>query len=191
MFSAFLSSENLHMPDQPFETIPNVWPCIYSVYSFTCVITFFVKRSIDKVNPVIFGVKTDAGDGCHYNCHTKGNRCEKHDDMMGLRKISIKVWHRKNQSKLALSLWLYCEFVGLVMWGSVGLVGLIDAKGINVTQHIWPSGCPTLAQKRAKTAFFVFLALIWSYVRQPDGHINWVTLMPFASINSTNPRNNL
>ena len=28
---------------------------------------------------------------------------------------------------------------GLVL----GLVGLIDAKGINVTQPIWPSGCPT------------------------------------------------
>ena len=24
----------------------------------------------------------------------------------------------------------------------LGLVGLIDAKGINVTQPIWPSGCP-------------------------------------------------
>jgi hypothetical protein len=23
----------------------------------------------------------------------------------------------------------------------IGLVGLIDAKGINVTQPIWPSGC--------------------------------------------------
>ena len=25
----------------------------------------------------------------------------------------------------------------------LGIVGLIDAKGINVTQPIWPSGCPT------------------------------------------------
>ena len=24
----------------------------------------------------------------------------------------------------------------------LGIVGLIDAKGINVTQPIWPSGCP-------------------------------------------------
>ena len=31
------------------------------------------------------------------------------------------------------------RFQGLVL----GLVGLIDAKGINVTQLIWPSGCPT------------------------------------------------
>ena len=25
----------------------------------------------------------------------------------------------------------------------LGLVGLIDAKGINMIQPIWPSGCPT------------------------------------------------
>ena len=31
------------------------------------------------------------------------------------------------------------KFHGLVL----GLVGLIDAKGINVTQPIWSSGCPT------------------------------------------------
>ena len=37
------------------------------------------------------------------------------------------------------------------------------------------------------------LALFWAYVWQPDDHIGWVTLMPFASINPTipmtNPRN--
>ena len=47
------------------------------------------------------------------------------------------------------------------------------------------------AHKRAKTAFFVFLAFVWAYVRQPDSHIGWVTLMPFISINSTNLRTNL
>ena len=52
---------------------------------FTCVITFFVKRGINKINSVIFGVKTDAGDGRNHNCHAKGNRSKKHDDMMGLR----------------------------------------------------------------------------------------------------------
>ena len=31
------------------------------------------------------------------------------------------------------------KFYGLVL----GLVRLIDAKGINVTQPTWPSGCPT------------------------------------------------
>ena len=34
------------------------------------------------------------------------------------------------------------------------------------------------------------LVLFWAYVGQPDGHIGWVTLMPFASTNSTNPRTN-
>ena len=32
----------------------------------------------------------------------------------------------------------------------LGLVGLIDAKGINVTQPMWPSGCPMQSPKRAK-----------------------------------------
>ena len=43
----------------------------------------------------------------------------------------------------------------------------------------------------AKTDFFVFLALFGAYIGQPDSHIGWVTLMPFASINPTNPRTNL
>ena len=32
----------------------------------------------------------------------------------------------------------------------LGLVGLNDAKGINVTQPMWPSGCPMQSPKRAK-----------------------------------------
>ena len=35
-----------------------------------------------------------------------------------------------------------------------------------------------------------FLALFWAYIGQPDNHIGWATLMPFASIYSTNPRTN-
>ena len=46
-------------------------------------------------------------------------------------------------------------------------------------------------KKGLKLPFFVFLALFWAYIGQPDGHISWVTLMPFASINPTNPRTNL
>jgi hypothetical protein len=38
-----------------------------------------------------------------------------------------------------------------------------------------------------KNAFF---ARFWAYVGQPHGHIGWATSMPFASINSTNPRTN-
>ena len=45
-------------------------------------------------------------------------------------------------------------------------------------------------KKRAKKAFFVFLALFWAYIGQPDNHIGWVKLMPFASINPTIPRTN-
>ena len=32
--------------------------------------------------------------------------------------------------------------------------------------------------------------LFWAYVRQPDDHRGWTTLIPFASIYSTNPRTN-
>jgi hypothetical protein len=53
----------------------------------------------------------------------------------------------------------------------LGLVGLIDAKGINVTQPMWPPGCLTEAQKRAKKAEKAVLALFWAYFGQPDGHI--------------------
>ena len=66
------------------------------------------------------------------------------------------------------------DFHGLVL----GLVGLIDAKGIK-------------AQKQAKNAFFVFLGCFCPYIRQPHDNIGWATLMPFASINPTNPRTNL
>ena len=55
---------------------------------------------------------------------------------------------------------------------------------------MWAWGCPTYAQKQAKNAFFVFLGCFWAYVGQPHSHISWATPMPFASINSTNPRTN-
>ena len=35
---------------------------------------------------------------------------------------------------------------------------------------------------RHKNAFFEFLALFWAYIRQPDNHIGWATLLPFALI---------
>ena len=53
----------------------------------------------------------------------------------------------------------------------LGIVGLIDAKGINVTQPIWLSGCPMEAQKMAKNTKKAVLALFWAYVGQPDKHI--------------------
>ena len=41
-----------------------------------------------------------------------------------------------------------------------------------------------------KMHLFVFLGHFWAYVWQPHDHIGWATSMPFASINSTNPRTN-
>ena len=73
----------------------------------------------------------------------------------------------------------------------LGLVGLNDAKGINVAQCIWPWGCPTKAQKQPKNAFSVLFGCSWAYVGQPHGHIRWATSMPSASFNPTNPRTNL
>ena len=41
----------------------------------------------------------------------------------------------------------------------LGLVGLIDAKGIDVAQRIWSWGCLTWALKQAKNVFWLFLSL--------------------------------
>ena len=54
------------------------------------------------------------------------------------------------------------KFHGLVL----GLVGLIDAKGINVTQPIWLSGCPTKYHFSAKnttssSSIFVVYLCTW------------------------------
>ena len=78
------------------------------------------------------------------------------------------------------------KFHGLVL----GLVGLIDAKGNDVAQPIWPWGCPTWAQKWPKNTKNAFFACFWAHVGQPHGHIGWATSLPFASINPTNPRTN-
>ena len=84
---------------------------------------------------------------------------------------------------LNIFLW---KFHGWVL----GLVGLNDAKGIEVAQPIGPWGCPTYAPKRPKNTKNAFFACFRTYVRQPHGHIGWATLIPFASINCTNPRPN-
>ena len=73
----------------------------------------------------------------------------------------------------------------------LGLVGLNDAKGIDVAQRIWPWGCPTKAQKLPKSTENAFFGCFWAFVGQPHGHIHWATSMPFASFNPTNPRTNL
>ena len=79
------------------------------------------------------------------------------------------------------------KFLRLVL----GLVGLNDAKGIDIAQRIWPWGCPTKAQKQPKYAFYVLFRCFWAFVWQPHGRICWATSMPFASFNPTNPRTNL
>ena len=79
------------------------------------------------------------------------------------------------------------KFLRLVL----GLVGLNDAKGIDVAQRIWPWGCPTKAQKQPKRTGNAFFGCLWASVGQPHGHICWATSMPFASFNPTNPRTNL
>ena len=79
------------------------------------------------------------------------------------------------------------KFLRLVL----GLVGLNDAKDIDVAQRIWPWGCPTKAQKRPKSTENAFFGCFLAFVGQPHGHIRWATSMPFASFNSTNPRTNL
>ena len=78
------------------------------------------------------------------------------------------------------------NFHGLIL----GLVELIDAKGIGMAQLVWLWGCPTYAQEQAKNAFLVFLGCFWAFVGQPHNYIGWARPMPFASINSTNPRTN-
>ena len=43
-------------------------------------------------------------------------------------------------------------------------------------------------KNRPKMHFLCFFGHFWAYVRQPHGHIGWAIPMPFASMNSTNPR---
>ena len=78
------------------------------------------------------------------------------------------------------------KFHGLVL----GLVGLNDAKPIDLAQPTWRWGCLKKALKQAKNVFFVFLGPSRAYVGQPQGHIGWAISMGFASFNPTNPRTN-
>jgi hypothetical protein len=68
------------------------------------------------------------------------------------------------------------KFQGLIL----GLVGLIDVKGLTY-----------LAVRLSDiTTKIAFLPLFWGYVKQPDDHISWASLLPFASIYPTNTRTN-
>ena len=78
------------------------------------------------------------------------------------------------------------KFHGLVL----GLVELIDAKGIGLAQPIWPWDCLTWAQKRPKNTKNAYFGCFRPFVGQLHDHIGWASSMPFASINPTNPRTN-
>ena len=45
-----------------------------------------------------------------------------------------------------------------------------------------------VSSKTRKKCIFCVFRLFWAYVGQPHDHISWGKPMPFASINSTNPR---
>ena len=45
-----------------------------------------------------------------------------------------------------------------------------------------------ISSKTDKKCVFCVFRLFWAYVGQPHDHISWAKPMPFASINSTNPR---
>ena len=76
------------------------------------------------------------------------------------------------------------KFLRLVL----GLVGLNDAKGIDVAQRIWPWGCPTKAQKQPKSTEKAFFGCFWAFVSvcflvqmktsKSHSEINW----PLATI---------
>ena len=94
-----------------------------------------------------------------------------------------KKGHFSKSPILNIFLW---QFHGSVL----GLVEFIDAKGIGMSQPIWPWGCPTYDQKWPKNTKNAFLACFWAHVGQPHGHIDWAIPMPFESMISTNPRTN-
>ena len=56
-----------------------------------------------------------------------------------------------------------------------------DIKDISTKLTTW------IGHKNTKNAFFT---RFWAYVRQPHRHKSWDKPMPFASINSANPRTN-
>ena len=100
---------------------------------------------------------------------------------MGFSKKNPKWPTQKNYvfQNRQFSIFFSQNWAGLVL----GSVELIDAKGINVTQPIWSSGCPTQGLKQAKDALLCILPVLGlMLVGQADNHFGWATLMPFALI---------
>jgi hypothetical protein len=109
------------------------------------------------------------------------------------RKISfwkkIKMAHSKKLrfSTPPILIFFSWKFQGLVL----GLVGLIDAKDIDVAQPIWLWGCLTWVKKQPKNTKNAFFACFWAHVGQSLSRIGQATAMPFESINPTNPNQSL
>ena len=93
-----------------------------------------------------------------------------------IKKGGLKKAHFSKSPIVKIFSWKFLRWV-------LGLVGLNDAKGIDVAQHIWPWGCQTKAQKQRKSTENAFFGRFWAFVGQPHGHISWATSMSFTSFN--------
>ena len=89
-------------------------------------------------------------------------------------KWSKKIFFEQKKSKWRTqNNWVFqnCQFSILWIVPCLGLVELLDAKGI------WPWSCPTWAQQQAKNAFFVFLGHFCAYVGQPHNHVSHINAL--------------
>ena len=84
------------------------------------------------------------------------------------KKFKMADWKKGHFSKSPILDIFFWKSTGLVL----GLVGLNDAKGIDLAQPIWPWGCPTYAKNGLKQKKNAFFACFWAYVRQPHDHIS-------------------
>ena len=91
---------------------------------------------------------------------------------MGMKQKKIFFWKKNFQnsrqkkayfSKSPILEIFSRKFLRLVL----GLVGLNDAKGIDVAQRIWPWGCPTKAQKQPKSTKNAF----WGFPAKSLGNL--------------------
>ena len=151
-----------------YTPLQNVWSGSKSAVTFA-----LIKILTHPCKPVNFGLFS----------------CEKSKKKIFFRKKKFKMADSKKQrfSKSPILKIFSRKFHRLVL----GLVGLNDAKGIDLAQRIWPWGCLTKAQKQPKSTEKAFFGCFWAFVGQPHGHIHWATSMPFASFNPTSPRTNL
>ena len=84
-----------------------------------------------------------------------------------------------------------CVFDMISLWSAKGMQNI--TLHCIITDNFISRGPLTMGTKslfrdcvETKCIFRPF----WAYFKQTQGHIGWATTMPFASINSTNPRTN-